>query len=235
LRTFVLNLCTIRVPSTSVRYRSGGSRLGRWRAGHSPRRMRPVEGAGACAELSGRRRPPASNAFPNHSRHHGGNVDQRGLSSPAGLSILPLVGSCGPNTPGPGAVSVTEPSPYALRRDAMMVGSWGYTTSVPRCRRLTGLSTWAVVNLDFAWVAQSVEQRTRNAQVVGSNPTSGSKRSWSRPLVPHARDRATAPSPNIRAVSSEPSSTRPSAASSHTLLQPRCGRRGRRSLADWYL
>jgi hypothetical protein len=27
----------------------------------------------------------------------------------------------------------------------------------------------------FAWVAQSVEQRTRNAQVVGSNPTSGSK------------------------------------------------------------
>jgi integrase len=26
----------------------------------------------------------------------------------------------------------------------------------------------------FAWVAQSVEQRTRNAQVVGSNPTSGS-------------------------------------------------------------
>ena len=30
------------------------------------------------------------------------------------------------------------------------------------------------MNVHFAWVAQSVEQRTRNAQVVGSSPTSGS-------------------------------------------------------------
>jgi hypothetical protein len=57
----------------------------------------------------------------------------------------------------------------------MMLATWGKRDLGPRCESLTGLSTRRVVNVHFAWVAQSVEQRTRNAQVVGSSPTSGSK------------------------------------------------------------
>jgi hypothetical protein len=60
-------------------------------------------------------------------------------------------------------------------RRAMMLATWGNTISGPRYEGLSGFSTWSVVNVHFAWVAQSVEQRTRNAQVVGSSPTSGSK------------------------------------------------------------
>ena len=60
-------------------------------------------------------------------------------------------------SPGPGCALTYTDSPPPARVFA------GFVPVEPGRRRLAD-----------AWVAQSVEQRTRNAQVVGSSPTSGS-------------------------------------------------------------
>jgi hypothetical protein len=57
----------------------------------------------------------------------------------------------------------------------MMVGTWSSRTLRGGVGHLDGSRIDGGVHFQLAWVAQSVEQRTRNAQVRSSNLLSGSK------------------------------------------------------------